>query len=110
MGVGTSISGAKPGNRIDGASGSCGWHCGGKPAAESSENVRAGSVVALRGGEASDWREGIAIETHLDPARARGGGGRVDRGSGDDKDSAGCRRWGALPCGTPGDVFQDAAD
>jgi hypothetical protein len=40
----------------------------------------------------------------------RGGGGRLDRGSGDDKDSAGCRRWGTLPCGAPGEVFQDAAD
>jgi hypothetical protein len=35
---------------------------------------------------------------------------RLDRGSGDDKDSAGCRRWGALLCGAPGEVFQDAAD
>jgi hypothetical protein len=25
-------------------------------------------------------------------------------------DSAGCGRWGALVCGAPGEVFQDAAD
>ncbi len=40
----------------------------------------------------------------------RGGGSRLDRGSGDDTDSTGCRRWGALVCGAPGEVVQDAAD
>src|SRR6266542_458067 len=59
--------------------------------------------------ETSDWRERIAMGTDLEPGRARGFAA-ARQGSGHDRDSAGCRRWGTFPCGAPGEVFQDAAD
>jgi hypothetical protein len=58
--------------------------------------------------EASDWRERIAMGTDLGPGRARSFAA-ARQGSGDDRDSAGCGRWGALVCGAPGEVIQDAA-
>jgi hypothetical protein len=76
---------------------------------EAHGTLRGGLSMFFEDREASDWRERIAMGTDLGPGRARSFAA-ARQGSGDDRDSAGCGRWGALVCGAPGEVFHDAAD